>query len=144
MLVWANSVTARMYPPSCWPKRGINRKAIEIISSAPKTRLDTLLILERFSVSANSISSSLESSSSIEMENSLEIHFKDSKFGYPRPLSHFETAVLETNSCAASCSCVRLFCFRSCCNFSWNSIIGPPVVLVLNKVYKSNYGLSKV
>ena len=45
-----------------------------------------------------------DNNSSIETEKNFDMFFNDSILGYPFPLSHFETAVLETNNCSASCS----------------------------------------
>ena len=78
-----------------------------------------------FSSSAAEIISSEQIRSSIDTEKYLDISFNESRLGYPRPDSHFDIAVLETNRASASSSCVNDFAFLSSCHFSLNSISTP-------------------
>lgn len=112
-----------------FPKTGRNSSRTSKKSSALQINDRYLSIHSFFSTSAAEMISSEQIRSSIVTEKYLEISFRESRFGYPRPDSHFEIAVLETKRASASSSCVRDLLFLNSCSFSLNSIFTPGVQL---------------
>ena len=106
-----------------YAKIGRKRNIIVLISNRPKTRLQKQFCFLRLSSSAMVSRSSPDKRLSIDTLNSFDSCFRESMLGYPLPDSHLEIAVRDTNSAAASSSCVRDLLFLSCCSFSLNSIL---------------------
>ena len=83
---------------STWLKNKDNK------SNAPNMKPLFFFIFCCLSCSAISNISSLDNKSSIEILNNFDIYFNESILGYPFPLSHLETAVLDTYNFSANCS----------------------------------------
>ena len=103
--------------------KGKKKNKTMLQSSKPKNKLRICFSFCLLSSSAITINSSLDKSSSIVTPKYFDIALSESILGYPLPDSHFEIAVLDTQSTSASSSCVSPFCFLNSCNFSFNSII---------------------
>ena len=91
-------------PFSLCPKNGRMKNIAAEISSIPNTRSRRWLSFVFVSSSAIVRISSLDKSSSIVTEKNFAIAFNESMLGYPRPDSHLETAVRDTNNISASSS----------------------------------------
>ena len=114
-------------PPSTFcPKNGRRNSRPMPQSSRPKTKSRTFCDFSLLSFSASASIASPDNSSSTDTENSLEMAFRESILGNPRPDSHLETAVRDTYKRSAKASCVSPFSFLSSCSFSLNSIKAPP------------------
>ena len=82
-----SSGTACMIPSAFCPKKGRKRNIDTLQSSNPKTKSRKWVSFLLLSSSAMVSASSLDNNSSSDTEKYFEIAFKESIFGYPRPVS---------------------------------------------------------
>ena len=112
----------RTNEPSSTPYSGMNANTTASTSSRPNDSMPLLRAVERRSSRASTMRSSADRRSSTDTSNRRATACSESRLGEPPPVSHFDTAVRDTYSLAASCSWVRPRSVRSAFSFSPKSM----------------------